>query len=73
MQERVTKSKEDAARWREKYEAALKEIDAYNGRYMEDMGVVFDRCQAMEAQRLTFFKEILFSVHKCLNISQDPV
>lgn len=73
MQERVAKSKEDAARWREKYEAALKEIDAYNPRYMADMEVVFDRCQAMESQRLIFFKQLLFSVHKCLNITQNPV
>jgi hypothetical protein len=27
----------------------------------------------MEAQRLQFFKEIMFNIHKCLNISQDPV
>jgi hypothetical protein len=26
----------------------------------------------MEAQRLTFFKEVLFNIHKGLNISQDP-
>ncbi|GBP40924.1 Protein kinase C and casein kinase II substrate protein 3 [Eumeta japonica] len=72
MAERVAKSKEEVSRLRDKYQAALAEISAYNPRYIEDMGGVFDRCQQMEAQRLTFFKEALFSFHKCLNISQDP-
>ena len=33
----------------------------------------FEQCQRMEAQRLQQFKEILFGVQKCLNISEDPV
>jgi GTPase involved in cell partitioning and DNA repair len=73
MQDRVQKSKEDVQKAKEKYEAALDEINGYNPKYMEDMTVVFDKCQDMEAQRLQFFKEIMFSIHKCLNISQDPV
>jgi len=73
MQDRVQKSKEDVQKAKEKYEAALDEINGYNPKYMEDMTVVFDKCQDMEAQRLQFFKEIMFNIHKCLNISQDPV
>jgi DNA-binding transcriptional regulator GbsR (MarR family) len=73
MQDRVQKSKEDVQKAKEKYEAALDEINSYNPKYMEDMTVVFDKCQDMEAQRLQFFKDIMFSIHKCLNISQDPV
>lgn len=73
MQDRVQKSKEDVQKAKEKYEAALEEINGYNPKYMEDMTVVFDKCQEMEAQRLQFFKEIMFNIHKCLNISQDPV
>ncbi|XP_044727886.1 protein kinase C and casein kinase substrate in neurons protein 1 isoform X2 [Chrysoperla carnea] len=73
MAERVQKSKEEVQRSKEKYEAALQEINGYNPKYMEDMTDVFDKCQDMEAHRLQFFKEILFGVHKCLNISQDPV
>ncbi|XP_069679239.1 protein kinase C and casein kinase substrate in neurons protein 1 isoform X3 [Periplaneta americana] len=73
MQDRVQKSKEDVQKAKEKYEAALDEINSYNPKYMEDMSVVFDKCQDMEAQRLQFFKEIMFNIHKCLNISQDPV
>ncbi|KAG8303121.1 Protein kinase C and casein kinase substrate [Homalodisca vitripennis] len=68
----VQKSKEEVQKGKEKYELALQELNAYNPKYMEDMTVVFDKCQEMETQRLQFFKETLFSIHKCLNISQDP-
>ncbi|XP_052744610.1 protein kinase C and casein kinase substrate in neurons protein 1 isoform X3 [Bicyclus anynana] len=72
MAERVSKCREDVAKNRDKYQAALAEITAYNPRYIEDMTGVFDRCQQMEAQRLTFFKDVLFSFHKCLDISKEP-
>ncbi|VVC94970.1 unnamed protein product [Leptidea sinapis] len=72
MAERVSKCRDDVAKSRDKYQAALAEITSYNPRYIEDMTGVFDRCQQMEAQRLTFFKDVLFTFHKCLNISQDP-
>ncbi|XP_013141289.1 PREDICTED: protein kinase C and casein kinase substrate in neurons protein 1 isoform X6 [Papilio polytes] len=72
MAERVSKCREEVSKSREKYQAALAEITGYNPRYIEDMTAVFERCQQMEAQRLTFFKDVLFSFHKCLNISQEP-
>lgn len=72
MQDRVQKSKEEVQKGKDKYNLALKEITEYNPKYMEDMTVVFEKCQENEAQRLQFFKEILFSLHKHLNISQDP-
>ncbi|XP_054261540.1 protein kinase C and casein kinase substrate in neurons protein 1 isoform X2 [Macrosteles quadrilineatus] len=72
MQDRVQKTKEEVQKCKERYELALQELNGYNPKYMEDMSVVFDKCQEMEAQRLHFFKETLFSIHKCLNISQDP-
>ncbi|XP_018406364.1 PREDICTED: protein kinase C and casein kinase substrate in neurons protein 1 isoform X3 [Cyphomyrmex costatus] len=73
MQDRVQKSKEEVLKAKEKYEAALQEINQYNPKYMEDMTQVFEKCQEMEAQRLQFFKDVLFGIHKCMNISQDPV
>ncbi|XP_066257202.1 protein kinase C and casein kinase substrate in neurons protein 1 isoform X3 [Euwallacea similis] len=73
MQDRVQKCKEEVQKCREKYELALQEINQYNPKYMEDMTVVFDKCQEMEAQRLRFIKESLFDIHKHLNISQDPM
>lgn len=73
MQDRVAKTKDDVQRCKEKYEIALQELNSYNPKYMEDMTVVFEKCQTLEAQRLQFFKETLFSLHKHLNISQDPL
>ncbi|XP_076290071.1 protein kinase C and casein kinase substrate in neurons protein Synd isoform X3 [Lasioglossum baleicum] len=73
MQDRVQKTKEEVQKAKEKYEATLQEINQNNPKYMEDMTQVFDKCQEMEAQRLQFFKEVLFDLHKCLNISQDPI
>ncbi|XP_059061008.1 protein kinase C and casein kinase substrate in neurons protein 2 isoform X2 [Achroia grisella] len=72
MGERVVRCREEVSKNREKYQAALAEITAYNPRYIEDMSGVFERCQQMEALRLTFFKDVLFSFHKSLNISQEP-
>jgi hypothetical protein len=71
-QEKVTKSKEEVQRAKEKYEASLQEITAYNPKYIEDMREVFDKCQEMEAKRLKFFKEAMFAIHKCINISEKP-
>ncbi|CAH0718970.1 unnamed protein product, partial [Brenthis ino] len=72
MAERVAKCRDDVTKNRDKYQAALAEITAFNPRYIEDMTTVFDRCQQMEAQRLSFFKDVLFSFHKCLDISKEP-
>ncbi|XP_076351552.1 protein kinase C and casein kinase substrate in neurons protein 1-like isoform X2 [Tachypleus tridentatus] len=72
MQDRVAKCKDDVQRTKERYEQALREINDYNAKYMEDMTVVFDKCQEFEQKRLDFFKETLFGIHACLNISEDP-
>jgi len=72
MQDRLSKCKEDVQRTREKYDSALQEITAYNPKYIEDMREVFDKCQEMEAKRLKFFKQVMFAIHKCINISENP-
>lgn len=73
LRDRVSKTKDAVSRCRDSYENALHDLNNYNAKYMEDMTDVFERCQRMEAQRLQRFKEILFAVQKCLNISEDPV
>jgi len=73
LRDRVSKSKDQVSKCRDSYENALHDLNNYNAKYMEDMTDVFERCQRMEAQRLQRFKEILFTVQKCLNISEDPV
>lgn len=72
MQDRVQKTKDEVQKCREKYEQSLQEINKYNPIYMEDMTSVFYKCQELEETRLRFFKNVLFSIHKTLNISQDP-
>lgn len=72
MQDRVQKTKDEVQKCREKYEQSLQEINKYNPIYIEDMGSVFVKCQEMEETRLRFFKKLLFSIHKTLNVTQDP-
>merc|ERR1712223_1340077 len=72
LQDRVSKAKDAVSKSKDTYESALQDLNNYNAKYMEDMTDVFERCQRMEAQGLQSFKESLFMVQKCLNISEDP-
>lgn len=72
MQDRVQKTKEDVDKCKGRYESAIHEINDFNAKYVEDMTAVYDKCQEMESTRLNFIKEVLFEIHKHLNISQDP-
>lgn len=72
MQDRTMRTKDEVSKCRDRYDAALQEINKYNPIYIEDMTSVFIKCQEMEETRLRFFKNVLFSIHKCLNISEDP-
>ncbi|XP_043192389.1 protein kinase C and casein kinase substrate in neurons protein 2-like isoform X2 [Amphibalanus amphitrite] len=73
QQERVQKAKEDVTRTKDRYEMALRDISEQNPRYIEDMTQVFNKCQDREAERLLFFKDTMFILQKCLNISADPI
>ena len=72
LQDRVSKCKDEVSKCREKYQVSLQDINNYNAKYMEEMTNVFEECQRREAQRLQEFKDILFAVQKCLNVSEDP-
>jgi len=72
LQDKVSKCQEAVKKCKENYELALLDITNYNSRYQEDMTDVFERCQRKEAQRLQTFKDTLFSIHKCLNVCEDP-
>jgi len=72
LQDKVSKCSDGVGKTKDQYELALLDINNYNSRYMEDMTDVFERCQRKEAQRLQTFKDTLFSIHKCLNIAEDP-
>ncbi|XP_004518653.2 protein kinase C and casein kinase substrate in neurons protein 1 isoform X1 [Ceratitis capitata] len=70
MHDRVQKTKDQVAKCREKYEQAIAEITKYNSVYIEDMTSVFEKCQAMERTRLIFFKDVLFNIHGCLDLTK---
>jgi len=70
MHDRVQKTKDQVQKCREKYEQAIAEITKYNSVYIEDMTSVFEKCQTFEKTRLQFFKEILFNVHSCLDLTK---
>ncbi|XP_055635190.1 protein kinase C and casein kinase substrate in neurons protein 1 isoform X2 [Toxorhynchites rutilus septentrionalis] len=71
MQDRTMRTKEEVSKCRDRYDQALQDINKYNPIYIEDMTSVFIKCQEMEETRLRFFKNVLFSIHTCLNISED--
>lgn len=58
------------AQQKDKYESALSELDSYNSKYMEDMEMVFDKCQEFEKGRLQHFKEMLHTVQDHLDFSK---
>lgn len=70
IQDRARKAKDELPKCREKYENALQEVNQYNPTYIAEMSSVFAKCQAMEETRMEFFKQILFSINKTLNVTQ---
>ena len=71
LQDKLTRCRDDVQKSKERYVQALAEINEYNAKYMEDMTVVFEKCQEFEEKRLSFVKETLFEIHGCLNVSQN--
>lgn len=72
IKDQVNKASEEVSKYKENYEIALKELSRMNPRYVTEMTQVFEKCQEMEEERLRFFKDVLFDVHNCLNISKEP-
>lgn len=69
--EKLQKCHVDVESAREKYTTALHDLNGYNPKYIEEMTFVFNECQEMERKRLMFFKQMLFGIHHCLDLSQD--
>jgi len=72
LQDKVAKSQETVKKCKDTYELALLDITNNNSKYQEEMTAVFERCQRREAQRLQTIKDTMFSIHKCLNLTEDP-
>ncbi|XP_055329321.1 protein kinase C and casein kinase substrate in neurons protein 1-like [Paramacrobiotus metropolitanus] len=71
LEDDVVKFTEQKQQMRDRYEKSLRDINEYNAKYMEDMGDVYDKCSEQERQRLTFFKQQLKNLHRCVDISRD--
>lgn len=71
LAEKADKCREEREKAQDEYKKACDELNDNNAKYMEDMRQVFERCQDMEGKRLKFFKEMLYNVHKCLDLSND--
>ncbi|GAU98838.1 hypothetical protein RvY_09928 [Ramazzottius varieornatus] len=73
IEEELSKLSAQKQSARGNYEDALRDLNAYNARYMEDMKEVYMRCQDMENKRLEFFKDRLLAMHQSVDLSNDVV
>lgn len=72
MKEQKKKASDEVPKYRRKYEQALQEMNKYIPTVDEWMRSMFIKCQEMEEIRLRFFKKVLFSVQRKLNVTRSP-
>lgn len=70
-EERTELCRREVENSKDSYLKSLEELNKYNSKYMDDMHMVYDRCNEFEQARLDFVKEMLFKTHECLNIAYD--
>ncbi|XP_005102566.1 protein kinase C and casein kinase substrate in neurons protein 2 isoform X2 [Aplysia californica] len=71
LQDKLRKCQQEVEATREKYNAAVNDLNGYNAKYIEDMTEVYSRCQDFEQKRIDFFKKTLFQLHSCLDLSVE--
>lgn len=59
-------------RRRLKYESALDEIMRFHPKYIRNMTSAFLKCQELEKVKLQFYKALLHSLQRTLDLSQHP-
>ncbi|XP_041366171.1 protein kinase C and casein kinase substrate in neurons protein 2-like isoform X2 [Gigantopelta aegis] len=72
LQEKLRKLQTEVDSTKEKYEAALNDLNSYNAKYIEDMTEVYDKSQDYERKRIDFVKKTLYEIHSCLDLSVQP-
>ncbi|XP_022082701.1 protein kinase C and casein kinase substrate in neurons protein 1-like isoform X2 [Acanthaster planci] len=70
--EKVERAQQEKEKLETRYRASLDDLKALNPRYMEDMGIQFDKTQVFEKKRIEFFKQTLKDMHKVLDLSNCP-
>ena len=68
LEDKVEKYKKEVEITKSKYMHALEELNSYNSRYIEDMNVVYKKCDQFEKERLDFFIEKFLKLHSHINI-----
>ncbi|KAG8433952.1 hypothetical protein GDO86_012349 [Hymenochirus boettgeri] len=71
LTEEHEKFTQDKEKVRQRYEKSLQELNKYNPKYMEEMETVFDQSQQQEQKKILFLKQVLQSVHKHLDITNN--
>ncbi|XP_059178901.1 protein kinase C and casein kinase substrate in neurons protein 1-like isoform X3 [Physella acuta] len=71
LQDKLRKCQQEVESTREKYNAAVNDLNGYNAKYIEDMTEVYKRCQEFEQKRIDFFKKTFFQMHSCLDLSVE--
>lgn len=72
MQQFMEEADFKVMRRRQKYAHALDDLMEHHSMYIERMTSVFNKCQTNEKFKLQYFQMVLFSLHKTLDITQDP-
>ena len=68
LEDRVDKHKKECEITKAKYKQALDDLNAYNSRYIEDMNVVYKKCDSFEKERMDFFIQKFIKLQGHLNI-----
>lgn len=69
----MEKSHKEAELSREKYARLVEELNNLNGKYMEEMTIVFAKTQEFDRKRIEFFKDILHKFVETLDLSKSQM
>ncbi|VDN08822.1 unnamed protein product [Dibothriocephalus latus] len=70
IEEKLSKAEHDKVKTKDAYNYALGNLTDENMHYIDEMTKVFDKSQALEKDRLEFFKSQALEIHKCLDLSK---